>query len=161
MSPQQLIEDNINLVYSLISKEYPTYIYDEDLIQSGMLGLCKAANTWEEGKAKFSSYAWKCIRNAIHQEFRQRKPFNNICSLDTPTGDGLTLADAIVGDEDVQYVDFEPFFITLNTIEQDIVRLKTKDMSNVEIAQELGVSPPYVSKTIRRAKHKWEHFNNE
>jgi RNA polymerase sigma factor (sigma-70 family) len=161
MSPQQLIEDNINLVYSLISKEYPTYIYDEDLIQSGMLGLCKAANTWEEGKAKFSSYAWKCIRNEIYQEFKRRKPFNNLCSLDAPIGDGLTLAEVIVGDEDVQYVDFEPFFNTLTKAEQDTVRLKTKDLSNVEIAHQLGVSHQTVSKTIRRVKHKWEHFNNE
>lgn len=161
MSPQQLIEDNLNLVYSLISKEYPTYVYDEDLIQSGMLGLCKAANTWEEGKAKFSSYSWKCIRNEIHQEFRRRKPFNNLWSLDNPIEDNLTLADVIIGDVDVQYVDFEPFFNTLTKVEQDTVRLKIKDLSNEEIAQQLNMSLQNVTKTIRRIKHKWEHFNNE
>lgn len=161
MSQQQLIEDNINLVYSLISKEYPTYVYDEDIIQSGMLGLCKAANTWDDSKAKFSSYAWKCIRNEIYQEFRRRKPFNNLWSLNNPIEDNLTLADVIVGDEDVQYVDFEPFFNQLSKGEQEMVRLKIKDFSNEEIAQWLNVSNQNVTKTIRRIKHKWEHFNNE
>ena len=70
MTKQQLIEDNLNLVYALISREYPTYLHDEDIIQTGMLGLCKAADKWDEKRGTFSNFAWCCIRHEIIKEFK-------------------------------------------------------------------------------------------
>ena len=73
MTKQQLIEDNMGLVYSLILREYPTYIQDEDIIQCGMLGLCQAADKFDESKGfKFAGFAWFCIRNEIIRELNKR-----------------------------------------------------------------------------------------
>ena len=112
MNRQQLIEDNMNLVYFIISREYPTYLQDEDIIQSGMLGLCKAANSWEE-RGLFSTYAGRCIRNEIRQEFVRRKPHSKLVSLEANVNDESTLGDLIVGEEDVVYLDDEQFYSQL------------------------------------------------
>lgn len=75
MDKNKLIEDNMNLVYYLISRYYPTFIKDEDLIQCGMVGLCKAANSSNAIKYKFSTYASACILNEIKSEFIRRKKY--------------------------------------------------------------------------------------
>ena len=41
------------------------YSYD-DLYQTGCIGLIKAAQSYTEGKVKFSTYAYHCIRNEIY-----------------------------------------------------------------------------------------------
>lgn len=154
MKKQQLVEDNMNLVYSLVSKEYPTYLNDEDIIQCGMLGLCKAAENWDEHKSKFSTYAWKCIRNEINMEFRKRMKHQGVLSLDYETNDSeggrSTFGDCIVGDEDVRYFDTEIKSITAR--EQQVVDLYAVKQSYQDVATELGVSQQYVWKTMRKVR---------
>ena len=70
-NPKQFIEKNIDLVYFAINKYYPSFSKDEDIIQCGMIGLCKAVDKWGQ-KGKFSSYATKCILNEIRQELKNR-----------------------------------------------------------------------------------------
>lgn len=72
MNRQQLVEDNVNLVYYLIRKYYPTLINDEDIIQIGMVGLCEAAKRWDSNKSKFSTYAGSWIKNEIKHELQER-----------------------------------------------------------------------------------------
>lgn len=81
MNDKQFIEDNVKLVYYLIQKYYPTYAYDEDIIQCGMIGLCKAAKAWQQ-KGKFSSYAKKCIFNEIKNELKYRQKHSAVISLE-------------------------------------------------------------------------------
>lgn len=154
MTKQQLIEDNMNLVYSLVSKEYPTYIHDEDIIQCGMLGLCKAAESWEEHKSKFSTFAWKCIRNEINREFRRRVKHQGVLSLDYEVNDEdggrSTFGDCVVGDDDVGYVDIELKSITAR--ERQVFDLYKIRQSHTEVADELGVSRQYVWKTMRKIR---------
>lgn len=68
---QQFISDNVKLVYFIIQKYYPTFAHDEDIVQCGMVGLCKAAKKWQQ-KGKFSSYARQCILNEIRNELKLR-----------------------------------------------------------------------------------------
>ena len=103
MMKNKLIEDNMSLVYFIINKYYPTYITDEDIVQAGMLGLCKAGDTWNEDKGAFSTYAAICIRNNIRMEFRGRGKHQGVLSLDyelpeTEDGAIITLGD-MVADE--------------------------------------------------------------
>ena len=155
----KLVEDNIKLVYHIISRDYPTYIKDEDIIQSGMLGLCKAAKYWKE-QGLFSTYAGKCIRQEICQEFIRRKKHAQVISLDTRIGEeDDTLVDVIVGDSDVQFIDDNGFYRTLTNIEQDIWELKSKGYSTCEIADELDLSVKKTQTIIRKLKLKWKTFN--
>lgn len=66
------IEQNIPLVYVVIREYYPFLESDEDIIQCGMVGLCKAAKKWEQ-KGKFSSFARKIILDEIRTELKQRQ----------------------------------------------------------------------------------------
>lgn len=155
MTKQQLIEDNMNLVYSLISREFPTYIYDEDIIQTGMVGLCRAADKWDENVCNFSVFAWSCIRNAILNEFRSRAKHKGILSLDYEyEGVGnnarYTLADTIVGEEDVCFVDCCEDKLT--PLQRRIVELLKKGISSKEIAEILGTTEQNVSFTRRKIR---------
>lgn len=71
MNNQEFIEENIKLVYFFINKYYPSFSKDEDIIQCGMLGLCKAAKKWKQ-EGEFSSYACQCILNEVRTELRNR-----------------------------------------------------------------------------------------
>ena len=151
---QKLIEDNMNLVYSLVSKEYPTYINDEDIIQSGMLGLCKAAEKWDESKSQFSTFAWRCIRNEIAMEFRRRAKHQGVLSLDYETTDDeggrTTFGDCVVGEEDIVYIDTDVKSITAR--EKQVFDLCATGLSQVDVANKLGVSKQYVWKVMRKVR---------
>ena len=155
MTKQQLIEDNMALVYSLVAREYPTYLHDEDIIQSGMLGLCKAAEKWDETKSKFSTFANICIRSEIQVEFRRRAKHQGVLSLDYEVdndGERTMFGDFIVGDEDVGYVDLGVDLDALSQKEQLIGELLTNGVSHEDIVSRLGVSKQQIWKTIRKIK---------
>ena len=140
----QLIEDNTKLVWFVMNKYYRASVSDEDLVQCGMLGLTRAANTWDESKSEFSTYAVKCIRNEICIEFRRRYKHEGVISLDTSTirvnGDELPIMDCIVGEEDVDYVDVDSLIKQLNAKDAEILKLRLSGMKQIDIAKKYGVS---------------------
>ena len=158
MTKQQLIEDNMGLVYSLVHREYPTYSNDEDIMQCGMLGLCAAAEKWDESKSAFSTFATICIRSAIQYEFRKRAKHQGILSLDYElrTGDQpcdtMTLADVIVGQEDVPYFDLGFDLSKLTEREQQVAELLIDGLAQSDIERKLGVSRRYVGKVTRKIR---------
>lgn len=149
----KLIEDNINLVYFVVSHDYPTFRYDDDIVQAGMLGLCKAAEAWD-GKRKFSTYAVRCIRTEIINEFRARKPHSKVVSLDTPVAEDISLGDTIIGEEDVGYNEDEDFYNRLSADEQEILNLKRNGYSPEEISAMRGQSVLNIRKVLRLIKLK-------
>lgn len=148
----------MNLVYAIVSKEYPTYLHDEDIIQSGMLGLCKAAENWDERKSKFSTYAWKCIRNEINQEFINRKPHAKNISLETRVGEDGTLGEILAGDENVEYVDDETFCGQLTEEELRVFQANKLGITTDELANRYGWSVQKVQKLLRLIRIKWKRF---
>lgn len=153
LTKQKLIEDNMNLVYALVSREYPTYLHDEDIIQCGMLGLCQAAEKWDENKAKFSDFAWYCIRHEIIREFKKRAKHQGVLSLDYETvTDGVrgSLAETIVGDEDVLYID--DCENQLTPLQKQILGLLKKGTRPKEVAKLLGCTTQNVYWTQRKIR---------
>lgn len=157
---KKLIEDNKKLVYYIINQFYPNLITDEDIVQCGMLGLCRAANTWDESKSKFNTFAGRCIRNEINHELYRRNKHKGVLSLDyeysDSSGDDITLQDMIVGQDDVDYVDIDSIYQQLSPIERDIVDLRRKGMTIKEIAKQVGCCYQNVSKHLRKIKTKIE-----
>jgi RNA polymerase sporulation-specific sigma factor len=154
MTKQQLIEDNMNLVHAFISREYPSYLFDEDLTQCGMVGLCKAADTWDEEKGKFSMYAWICIRHEVLNEFRRRAKHKGILSLDYDVhdGDGKTtpFGELIVGEPDVCFVDYCDERLT--PLQKQIVDELKKGLTPKEVAEVLGTTHQNVYQTQRKLR---------
>lgn len=162
----KLIEDNMNLVYFTVNKYYPTYIRDEDMIQCGMIGLCNAADNYDEEKGAFSTYAVLCIRSEIVKEFRSRQRQTKLdpISLDTPikvVGENLPISymDTVIGDEDVGFVDIDGYYNTLTDYEKKYFNLLRSGYTQKELPSLLGCSRQNVSQVVRRLKAKWRAFN--
>lgn len=162
---RQLIEENMNLVYFIINRYYPTYIQDQDIVQTGMVGLCKAADTWEESVSKFSTYASKCICNEINKEFQSRKKHKGVLSLDYEVNNGeggkTTFGDLQVGDEDVPFVDNEEFYETLTDEEKQVFDIDAQGFSPEEIAERCGYNIQKVWRILRVIQYKWRNFNDD
>lgn len=154
MKNSTLVEDNLNLVYFLINKHYPTFIKDEDIVQVGMLALCTAANNWDETKSKFSTYASKCILNAIANEFRERSKHKHTLSLDysftNDEGESVTFGECCVGEEDVCYIDIDPVYERLTAKEREVIRLYRQGLSVNEIANKVDYGTQTVYRIIRK-----------
>lgn len=163
MTKQQLIEDNMALVYFIVNKHYPTFRNDQDIIQAGMLGLCCAAESWDEAKSKFTTYASSCILNAINTEFCGRKKHKSVLSLDYPVhgddGEPGSFGDFCIGESDVDYVDTESFYDQLTERERRIVELKEGGVSVSDISKELRCSEKTVWATLRKLKFLWGSTN--
>ena len=155
-----LVESNMNLVYYIISKYYPTYLYDEDIVQSGMLGLCKAAERFDDTKGKFSTFAGRCIRNEINQEFIRRKPEQKTISLETKSSEDTTLEGLLVGSSDVDYMD-ESFYHYLNKDEQKVLTMSDLGYSTSEMAHVMNINVSKVQKILRTIRYKWLEFERE
>lgn len=156
LDKEQLIIDNMNLVYSVIRKYYPTFIKDEDLIQVGKMGLCRAANSWIEEKGAFSSFAWLCIRNEIRNEFRMRNKSPETLSLDYEVygddGSKTTFGESIVGDADVDYIDIDGLYRKLRPKERKIFELRQSGMTPYEISLELNNNSETIYRALRKIK---------
>ena len=144
----------MKLVHYVINREYPTYAYDEDIAQAGMVGLCKAAKYWDSGKSEFSTYAIKCIRSEICKEFIKRKKHNGEVSLDSNINEDTTLGEIISGADDVDYVDYS-FLSELTSKERKVADLKRQGYTTVEIADELNLTSNTVTRTLRMMEAKW------
>ena len=159
MTTNELIEENINLVYYIISRQYPTFLHDDDVIQSGMLGLCKAANTYDPNRGLFSTYAGRCIRNEINQEFIRRKPFSQTVSLDAKISEEGTLQDLLVGENDVDYVSDE-FYDALTKEERTVMNLDLSGYTSGEISDICKLTIPKVQKILRTIRFKWRKYES-
>lgn len=83
---EELVVNNLNIVESVILRKFKVDI-DDDLVQEGRIGLMKAAKTYDESRAKFSTYAYECITKHLLNYFSKqnqecRKPDKPVLSLD-------------------------------------------------------------------------------
>ena len=154
---KQLITENINLVYGVIHKYYPTFIHDEDLKQVGMIGLCKAAKIYDASKGKFSSVAFHCIINEIKHEFKRRmKHPKDILSLDYEVyGDDnsvTTFGEMLVGVDDIDCVDYNSICEHLSERECVVFKMAKEGASSKEIATMLSIHHETARKHLRKIK---------
>lgn len=70
---EQIILSNYCIVFSVMQKlNIP--VSDEDMFQTGIIGLLKAINTFDVSKGyQFSTYAFPIVKNEILMSFRKNK----------------------------------------------------------------------------------------
>lgn len=164
MNKNELIEKNMGLVYYIINKHYPTYKNNEDVIQEGMVGLCYAAENYDETKSKFSTFASMCIRNNIRNYFKKNSKHDNHFSLDyeitNEFGDGIPFGETLIGDEDVNLFDlyYSEFYEGVDYGDRYILD-NIAHCTTSEIANALGISRPAVSQRLRKLRLKWRNCN--
>lgn len=152
----ELVTSNMKLVYAVIHKHYPTFYKDADIVQCGFLGLCKAANRWDEEKGIFSSFAYRAIRNEINLEFRRRMKQPQMLSLDyeinSDEGDVTAFGDFLVGEHDVELIDFRYITCQLTEKEKTVFNLLRQGVPVKDIADQWGCSREAIYKYIRKFK---------
>ena len=96
----QLVEHNLRLVAHIVKKYYALPGDQDDLVSIGTIGLMKAVDTFDSARrARFSTYASRCIENEIRMLFRRNRKTGGTVSLqEALESDGdsaLTLADVL------------------------------------------------------------------
>ena len=79
---EKLIHHNLRLVAHIVKKYYALPGDQEDLVSIGTIGLMKAVDTFDATrKARFSTYASRCIENAILSpaHFQMEKRTHSFC----------------------------------------------------------------------------------
>ena len=152
---EQVILANQELVRYVI-KSLGLNAFDEDLFQTGCIGLIKAVDSFDfEKNIKFSTYAAKVIRNEILMTLR--KKHINAQSLDelfTIDGFETSLMDmvsdgACMEDELISTMYLEQAFSKLNDNEKKIIYLHfIKGTKQHELAKMMGFTQSYISRMI-------------
>ena len=100
-----LVERNLRLVAHVMKKYYAQTADQEDLISIGTIGLMKAVDTFDTTrKARFATYASRCIENELRMELRRTRRAGPQLSLQEPleAGGQLTLADTLPDETDME-----------------------------------------------------------
>ncbi len=170
---QTLIERNLRLVVYIARRFENTGINIEDLISIGTIGLIKAVNSFDNTKkARFSTYASKCIDNEVRMSFRKLKKAPATMSMQDPIeagkdGSTLTVID-VVPDDFIIHEDYEQreesarlhdFVDHLSGRERQVILLRyglsgQPPLTQQEVADLLGISRSYISRIEKAAVEK-------
>lgn len=166
-----LIERNLRLVVYIARKFDNTGINIEDLISIGTIGLIKAINTYRpEKNIKLATYASRCIENEILMHLRKTSSRRTEISIDEPLsvdwdGNELLLSDLLCSDAEEgaaarleEEVDRDLLIRALAKLgerERKIISMRfglfgTKELTQKEVADLLGISQSYISRLEKR-----------
>ena len=170
-----LIEKNLRLVAHVCKKYSNSNVDQDDLISIGTIGLIKGINSFKPEKgARLSTYVSRCIDNEILMHFRATKKLNNEVYLNEPIGKDkddnvVTLQEVLENDERSveESVDlkmkvkllYEKMKSILKDRERTILELRFgldghKPKTQIEIAEQMGISRSYVSRIETKAINK-------
>lgn len=174
-----LIERNLRLVAHVAKKYLKQGEDSEDLIAVGTIGLIKAVSTFDHEKNnKLATYAARCVENELLMLFRVKKKSSREVSLHDPIGmdkegNEISLIDVLEG-ESIDVVAqmeldqntsrlYELLGTVLTNREQEILKMRyglygCREMTQREIASEMGISRSYVSRIEKNAVEKLREY---
>lgn len=168
---RKLAEENIGIVYFTIKKYFYNVKDDEDVIASGMEGLCIAAEGFDPERGKFSTYAAQCIRNCVRTELRSRQKHMTNVYLSNVTVSASSNAETSFeeyhGDDDPGYEDIllsgqiDGFEKILAPHEIVIFRKTIDGKTPTEIAEETGFKRAKVYSVLREIKSLWKLYRRQ
>ena len=165
-----LIEHNLRLVAYIAKKFDNTTANIEELISIGTVGLIKAISTFNVDKnVKLATYASRCIENEILMFIRKASNQKKEISIDEPLsvdfdGNELLLSDILGSDSDIVSKDMEEdeerrllrsAVRELNSRERVIIEMRYglldgEELTQKEVADQLGISQSYISRLEKR-----------
>ncbi|MBR5268808.1 MAG: RNA polymerase sporulation sigma factor SigK [Lachnospiraceae bacterium] len=170
-----LIYRNMRLVAHIVKKYQGTGYEMEDLLSVGAIGLIKAVNTFNlEKGSRFGTYAAKCVENEILMLFRAGKKYSKEVSIYEPIGtdkDGETVSlmdvlelegkealEQVILNQDIKNL-YQSIEENLNSTEKTVIRMRyglfdSREYTQREVADTLGISRSYVSRIEKRALEK-------
>ena len=171
----KLIEHNLRLVAHIVKKYNMVDKETDDLISIGTIGLIKAIDTFDNEKGiRLATYASRCIDNELLMMLRSGKRLskevylyepigsdregNEINLLDIIEEDEVDIVENIVLEDDIKKL-YSVIGKVLTDREREIICLRyglknRKEVTQREIAKELGISRSYVSRIEKKALKK-------
>lgn len=167
----KLIEHNLRLVAHIVKKYDHSSEMADDLISIGTIGLIKGVDSYSfKHKTRLTTYCARCIENEILMFFRSDKKNNKNISIDEPIGfdkegNAITFLDILKTDKPdyalaIHIKDsvklLKKYFNVLTDREKEIIIKRyglygNDEITQKEIAKELGISRSYVSRIEKRA----------
>lgn len=159
---QNLVVNNLNMAHDIAwryYKKFSTYADYEDFKSEALLGLTKAAKTFNPNlKLAFSTYAYRVMQNEILQYLRQFRKIPTI-SIYSETGDNLEILDKLASNIDIEEDLFDEVCLKelYDCIEglperlKTIIRYRLNGMTMVEIGEKLNLSQPQISRDYHLA----------
>lgn len=156
---EQMILSNQGIVFSVM-KNLSIPLTDEDMFQTGIIGLLKAINTFDTSKGyQFSTYAFPIVRNELLMAFRKSKrsvvaAFSLDDNADIGKGEIVPYAEMIADGKDyeenvVNSMLAQQIFERLESREKHIFTMFfIENRTQSEISKALGISQSYVSRII-------------
>jgi len=156
---EQMILSNHGIVFSVM-KNLRIPLTDEDMFQTGIIGLLKAINTFDTSKGyHFSTYAFPIVRNELLMAFRKSKKsvmvaFSLDDNADIGNGESVPYAEMIADGKDyeenvVNSMLAQQIFERLESREKHIFTMFfVENRTQSEISKALGISQSYVSRII-------------
>ena len=166
-----LIEHNLRLVAHIMKKYYAAGGDQDDLISIGTIGLIKAIDSFDPDKGtRLATYAARCIENEILMHFRALRRTAGTVSLTEPMeadkdGSPLSLMDLISVDDTIaddldlkqKSVQLYEYLCEMEDPREKEILIRryglyqTREMTQREIARQLGISRSYVSRIEKKA----------
>lgn len=156
---EQMILSNQGIVFSVM-KNLSIPLTDEYMLQTGIIGLLKAINTFDTSKGyQFSTYAFPIVRNELLMAFRKSKrsvvaAFSLDDNADIGNGEIVPYAEMIADGKDyeenvVNSMLAQQIFERLESREKHIFTMFfIENRTQSEISKALGISQSYVSRII-------------
>tara|TARA_R100000152_G_C6760759_1_gene184831 strand:- start:448 stop:924 length:477 start_codon:yes stop_codon:yes gene_type:complete len=148
---EKMIEDNQKLVYKIANSMYikNKLFSKEDLIQEGLLSLCRSGHKYDETRGKVSTFITHCVRNDMIKFIKKNKLQPDLLySENTKLSYNL--------DKDFDCLDYYDLCGARTDTEKNVVEMKLKGYTNKKISKELNVSANKVSKIIKAMKERME-----
>ena len=142
----KIIEQYKKLVSSVAARKFYRWRFDEDLLQSGLIGLWEAAQKWD-GAKNFTAFARVCIYRNMLDYVRSKAA--------QPSGEELP--DTFVYEEVYSNLDNLEFLEKIGgtfmpgTREHIILAELALGASKKELAKSMNMDTPQVSRIARRA----------
>lgn len=167
------IEENTPLVYYIIRKYFPTFIHDDDIIQSGLIGLWKSLINFDSTKnIKFATFATKVIMNDINMEIRKRRKSRLDISMYTSvsgTSDDNDLeiydsmSDNLSGVHDYSTYELEQCLRSDKFTEKErtVLVYKYRGYTQKKIGDKMGISQPQISRIEKSLQTKFKKLYGE
>lgn len=149
---ENLIKENIGLVYTIVSRFSVSQFDKDDLVQAGLMGLEYAINHFQEDRGyKLSTYAVPFILGNIKKELKKLKFDNNF--LKSKILDDCSLISTIKKEENAEEIIIQ--LAILEDDEQKIYHLKyQKNYTEKAIARIFGVNQSTISRKLKKIKEK-------
>ena len=169
---QCLVTENHNLIYEFAKRKH---LAIDEYYGILAIGLCQAAQIYDNNSGKFSTVANNCMNNFLvnhyeHLSSQRSVPEDIVCSYDVPKsgedGDNNgcfldNLADSrCTHDIVVSGIMSETLINLLSDKEQMVVNLLTNGMIQDEIADRMGCKRQNVGYYIKQIRKKWSTYMN-